>query len=75
MASTDLVTEGQISALVTEIAAGINAKLLEGIVVVDAGSNGSFTRPSGAACVYWTINNGVTLTTSVEGDLIYERPA
>jgi hypothetical protein len=43
--------------------------------VVDAGSDDSTARPSGAAAVYWICDNGVTPTNAVDGDLIYNADA
>lgn len=42
--------------------------------VVDAGSDADAARATGDV-VYWKVDNGVTLTNTVEGDIVFERDA
>ncbi|MCA9368318.1 hypothetical protein KC887_08775 [Candidatus Kaiserbacteria bacterium] len=71
MAASDFVTEGQLDALVTQLAARANTN----VVAIDIGSTASTARTAGSGVQYWICDNGITPANAIEGDLIYNRAA
>lgn len=70
MAATDFVTEAQLNALVTSLA----AKAKFSLIAIDIGATAGAARTAGAGVQYWICNAGITPTNAITGDMIYNRP-